>query len=342
MEAKIGSRFTTDARTKLEEVIPLDTPFMLFIDPSSACNFRCRFCPCGGGNRDQWAPDKKPTILSYELFRSIVDDACTFPAQIKTLRLYKEGEPLLNKRLPDMIRYARQSNVAKCIDFTSNGSLLTPDLNLALIDAGVDRINLSVESLTEEGYRTFSGVKIDLRKFLATLRHLYRNKQQCHLFLKIHASGLEGRSEEDFYAMFGDLCDEIAVEHTTPVWPGFDLGHVQKEFQQGIYGNPIRDIAVCPYIFYSLCVNSDGTVSACLMDWNHQLIVGDAKTSSVVDIWNNRTMHAMRVTNLEGKRREMPVCAECGQLPYAALDCLDDHREQLLERINDAWMKAHG
>ena len=32
-------------RHRLLEVVPLDTPYVMFIDPSSVCNFRCRFCP---------------------------------------------------------------------------------------------------------------------------------------------------------------------------------------------------------------------------------------------------------------------------------------------------------
>ena len=31
-------------RNKLEEVIPLDTPYSLAIDPSNVCNFKCEFC----------------------------------------------------------------------------------------------------------------------------------------------------------------------------------------------------------------------------------------------------------------------------------------------------------
>ena len=44
MKAQIKPRINQEGRTRLEEVIPLETPFVLFVDPSSACNFRCKFC----------------------------------------------------------------------------------------------------------------------------------------------------------------------------------------------------------------------------------------------------------------------------------------------------------
>ncbi|MBQ7477943.1 MAG: radical SAM protein, partial [Selenomonadaceae bacterium] len=217
-----GKRYLSN-RTKLETVIPLETPFLLFVDPSSACNFKCKFCPCGGGNREVWGKNKKPSIMTYELYRKIIDDLTEFPEKIKTLRLYKEGEPLLNKRLPDMIRYARAKDVVEKIDFTTNASLLTHDLGLAIADAGLDRINISVEAMDEEGYFSVSGVKINLSEYMENLRFFHQHKNGCHVFIKISDLGLGNHTEKDFYEMFGDLCDEIAVEHVTNVWPEFSV-----------------------------------------------------------------------------------------------------------------------
>ncbi len=332
MNANIGNRYGIEGRIKLQEVIPLDTPFTLFVDPSSVCNFSCTFCACSKANKANWSENKKTNIMSYELFRNIIDGACEFPGKIKTLRLYKEGEPLLNKRLPDMINYARKKNVANKIDFTTNGSLLNPDLNLALIDAGLTRINISIEAMDELGYKKNSGAIIDFKKFTSNIEHLYKHKQDCHIFIKISDLGLEGYSKDYFYSVFGDICDEIAVENVTPVWPGFDLLG-KTEFTKGIYGNQIREVDVCPYIFYSICINSDGSVSACLMDWNHGLIVGDVNTDSIVDIWNNSKIRKMQIDNLLGKRKEIGVCAQCGQMAYGTLDNIDKYIDELLEKI---------
>ena len=333
MNALKGNRFQIQDRVQLAEVIPLSTPYLLFIDPSSVCNFKCTFCPCGGGNKEWWDKEKKVNILSYSLYRNIIDQVAEFPDRVKTLRLYKEGEPLLNKRLPDMIYYARKKDVADKIDLTTNGSLLTEDLNFALIDAGIDRINISVEALDEEGYRTHAGVLFDVHKFKNTLKHLYKNKSKCYIMVKITDIGLGGYSEEEFYQSFGELCDEISVEHITPVWPDFDLKHVKKNFRKGLFGEDINDKDVCPYLFYSMCINSDGTVSSCFMDWNHKNLIGDCKKHSLMHIWNQSALNAMRWDHLSGRRENYPVCANCGQLSYAALDNLDPYREELLKKL---------
>ena len=334
MKAEISKRFNRKDRTDLAKVIPLDTPIVLFIDPSSLCNFRCNFCPCGINNKANWSENKKIGTMSYELFRKVIDDAAGFPHKIKTLRLYKEGEPLINKRFPDMINYARKKEIAKSIDFTTNGSLLTNDLSLALIDAGVDKIHISVESLTEKGYKDTSGVTLDMKGFMNNIEFLYAHKQRCRILIKISDYGLAGAAEKEVYALFGDMCDEIAVEHVAPVWPEFDLGAIQKEFKQGLHGNEVRECEVCPYIFYSVCVNSSGTVSSCLMDWNHRLIVGDVREESIVDIWNGARIQDMRVKNLHGKRSAIPACSKCGQMKFATIDNIDQAKEKLLKKLN--------
>ena len=47
-------------------------------------------------------------------------------------------------------------------------------------------------------------------------------------------------------------------------WYDFD-GPKQNE-EVGIYGQPIHEVDVCPYVFYSMSVNSDGAVSLCFLD----------------------------------------------------------------------------
>lgn len=334
----IGKRYTND-RTRLETVIPLETPYLVFLDPSSSCNFKCKFCPCGGANKEYWNEEKKVGILSYETARKAIDDLSDFPDKIKTLRLYKEGEPLLNKRLPDIINYARKKDVAAKIDFTTNGSLLTHDLGLAIADAGVDRINISVEALDDEGYFSVSGVRIDIKKYVDNIRFFYNHKNGCHVFVKISDLGLGNRSEDDFYNMFADICDEMAVERVSNVWPGFIVKEdLKKTDDYDIYGGEMssrEEVQVCPYLFYSICVNSDGSVSSCLMDWNHIQIIGNVNDNSLFDIWNGNELKKMRLDHLKLNRKIYPACEKCGQMKFAVLDNIDPYRETILKKFEE-------
>lgn len=92
-------------RSKLEDVLPLRTPYSLFIDPCNLCNFKCKFCAMQTTDEEL---DFKKQLMSMELYEKIVDDIASFPDKLKMLRISQHGEPLLHPELPEMIRYAKQ------------------------------------------------------------------------------------------------------------------------------------------------------------------------------------------------------------------------------------------
>ena len=89
MKAKIEPRINLNDRTPLETVIPLNTPFVIFVDPSSGCNFKCTYCPTGHLDLIK-KTGRYQGILKLDLFKKIIDDLNEFEKNIKVLRLYKE------------------------------------------------------------------------------------------------------------------------------------------------------------------------------------------------------------------------------------------------------------
>ena len=334
MKAIEGHRYFKE-RTALETVIPLATPFILYVDPSSACNLQCSFCPCGRAHDDLWSEEKKNSIgiMQMDLFRKIVDDCSGFPDKIKALRLYKEGEPLANPHFAEMVAYAKQSGYFVGIDTTTNGTLLNPKLNREIVKAGLTRINISVEGLSGKEYEEICGTKIDFEQFLMNIKDLYDNKGDCHIFIK---TIVENCSEEDeaakkkkYFELFGDICDEISFEHIAPCWPGFNKEFFSEEV--GVYGNKIQECVVCPRLFYILTINSDGAATRCIVDWNRQMLIGDVRDNTVPELWKMMDPH--RIEHLKGNRRKMIGCDECLEIETAAIDNIDAYRDELLKKF---------
>lgn len=338
MKAREGHRYYKE-RTKLETVIPLKTPFILYVDPASACNLQCEFCPCGGAHKDLWTAEKAESIgiMDFNLYKKIIDDCMEFPDNIKVLRLYKEGEPLLNPHFAEMISYAKATGKFNAIDTTTNGTLLNPELNRSIVKAGLSRIHISVEGLDAESYEKICHKKIDFDRFVSNIKDLYENKGDCHIFIKTITSEtdekINAENKQRFYDIFGDICDEITFEHIAPCWPGFD-----KEFYSdtGVYGNKIQQCEVCPRIFYILTINSDGAATQCIVDWNRRMLIGNVKEQSVVDLW--KAMRPCQLEHLRGNRRKMIGCDECLEIEVAALDNIDDYRTELLEKCEKEYL----
>ena len=339
MKAQVKPRINLEDRTPLESVIPLATPFVLFVDPSSACNFECVFCPTAYRELIK-GTGRFVGAMKLDLFKKIIDDLAEFDRPIRVLRMYKDGEPFLNKKLPDMVAYAKQSGRVQYIDTTTNGSLISPFYLGPVLMAGIDRINISVDGMDNAAYAKFTGAKFDFDSFVENVKWLYANRGNCEVVIKtLHE--LIPEQATKFYDTFGNYCDRIFVENFAPCWPDFDIeGLTGAKITWGLYGNEVQEVDVCAYIFYSMAINADGLVSSCFQDWQRKLLIGDARTQSVKSIWNSDAMNKLRLEHLEKKRRQLPVCGNCGQLTHCMPSNIDAHREVLLERFKSSLVSA--
>lgn len=334
MKAQIKPRIQLENRPKLETLIPLATPFIVFVDPASACNFKCVFCPTG--DHDLIAKTGRFVgAMKWDLFCKIVDDLEEFDQPIRVLRLYKDGEPFLNKHFAKMVAYAKRSGFVEHVDTTTNGSLITPERLGPVLEAGLDRINISVDGMNEEIYLQITKVKFDFAKFVENIKWLYANKGHCEIAIKTLGDFLTPEQKQEFFDTFGNYCDRIFIENYAPCWPEFDIeGHTGAHITEGLYGQPIHEVDVCPYIFYSFAVNADGLVSSCFQDWERKLVIGDVRKQSMRSIWNSDKMNALRLQHLEGKRKSLDLpCSNCGQVSHCMSDDIDPYREVLLEKL---------
>lgn len=272
-------------------------------------------------------------VMKFPLYKKIIDDLQEFSDPVKTIRLYGFGEPLLNKSFCDMVRYAKNSDKVLNVDTTTNASLLTKDLNSNLIDSGIDRINVSIEAIGTNNYRKFTNNdSVVFDDIVIGIEDLFKRKTNLTLFVKINGDYLTEDEKERFYTIFKPISDGCDIEHTMNCWPDFEVKDVNTKV--GIYGQPLEEVMVCPYIFYNFLIHADGHVSSCFLDWNKKMVIGDVKNESVKSLWNDKMLNKFRNDMLNMKRKEHPICKNCNQLIAGMPVKLDDHTEDILKRIN--------
>jgi GTP 3',8-cyclase len=111
----------------------------LRVSVTDRCNLRCTYCMPAEGLT--WLP--KTEILSYEEIARLVRLFHTLG--VRTIRL-TGGEPTVRRDLPDLVRLIRAAAPDVDVSMTTNG-LLLDELARPLKEAGLDRINVSVDSL---------------------------------------------------------------------------------------------------------------------------------------------------------------------------------------------------
>jgi MoaA/NifB/PqqE/SkfB family radical SAM enzyme len=121
------------------------SPQVVFIEVTNRCNLLCQTCPRTFFERE---PLK---TLTFDEFVQIAEQ---FPDMRRAL-LHGVGEPLLNKELPRIITYLKGRQVEVIIN--SNGTLLTPEWQAALVESGLDEYRCSIDGASPETYARIRG-----------------------------------------------------------------------------------------------------------------------------------------------------------------------------------------
>lgn len=111
----------------------------LRISVTDRCNFRCQYCMPAEGL--PWLP--KQDILRYEEITEIVRQLA--PLGLRRLRI-TGGEPTIRPELPTLVQQLREIPGIEDIALSTNGVRL-PAMAVALREAGLDRVNISADSL---------------------------------------------------------------------------------------------------------------------------------------------------------------------------------------------------
>jgi cyclic pyranopterin phosphate synthase len=158
----------------------------LRVSVTDRCNFRCQYCMPADGL--PWL--EREAILSFEEIERVVRVLAGMG--VTDLRL-TGGEPLVRRDFPRLVRMLARVPGIEDLSLTTNGYLLERDAD-ALVEAGVTRVNVSIDSLQKD--RFFQLTRRDsLPQVLRGLEAIARHERVWPV--KVNAVALRGFTEEE-------------------------------------------------------------------------------------------------------------------------------------------------
>lgn len=136
----------------------------LRISVTDRCNLRCTYCLPPDAARPVYL--ERSRLLTFEQITRVVR-ACA-ELGVHKVRL-TGGEPLLRRRMPDLIAAIAGVSGIDDVALTTNGSLLAAQAT-ALADAGLRRITVSLDSLDDQVFGRMNGVGAPVAAVLAGIR----------------------------------------------------------------------------------------------------------------------------------------------------------------------------
>jgi cyclic pyranopterin phosphate synthase len=140
----------------------------LRISVTDRCNFRCTYCMPKGVFNSKHRFLQRDKLLSFDEIERI---ARLFAGQgVKKIRL-TGGEPLVRPGMESLIERIAALPGIEDISLTTNGSLLSLDKARALKEAGLIRINISLDALDDASFMAINDVDFPVSRVLAAIEN---------------------------------------------------------------------------------------------------------------------------------------------------------------------------
>lgn len=167
------------------------------------CNFRCQYCMPA----DKFGPDfvflPKSALLTYEEIEHV--SRIFVKLGVEKIRL-TGGEPLLRKDLSILVEKLSKIEGLKDIGLTTNGVLLS-NFAYQLKDAGLKRVNVSLDSLNDELFGKINGKGVGTKPVLDGIKAA----QNAGLGVKINMVVKKGLNDSEIIPM-AEYCKDNGLQ----------------------------------------------------------------------------------------------------------------------------------
>lgn len=290
-------------------------PLAIAIEPTTACNLGCPECPSG---LKQFT---RPTgNLKQDFYKKVIDQVWkdTF-----YLTFYFQGEPYINPKFLDMVKYASQRKMYTTT--STNAHFLTEENAKKTIESGLDRLIISVDGTTQETYENYR-IGGKLEKVLKGTENIVKWKKAMksktpHIIFQFLVVKPNEHQIEDVYRLAKEYgVDEVKLktaqvydfENGNELIPDNDKYSRYRKLPNGKYEIKNSLENNCWKLWHSCVITWDGKVIPCCFDKDANHRLGELESKSFNDIWFSKKYNTFRKQLFKG-RDNIDICKNCSE-----------------------------
>jgi len=291
-------------------------PVSISFEPTTSCNLRCPECPSG------LRLFTRPTgMLKKDFFHQTIDDIYK---DLLYLIFYFQGEPFLNPDFLEMVKYAHDKGIYTAT--STNAHYLTDEKARQTVESGLDRLIISVDGTTQEIYQQYRRGG-NLEKVLAGAENIVKWKKELKSntpfvffqFLVVKPNEHQIEEIKELGKVIG--VDQVRFK-TAQVYdfvndPNQLIPTLEKysRYKKDKNGNVKVKNGLsnhCWKLWHSNVITWDGLVVPCCFDKDATHQLGNLKTQSFKETWNNENYRQFR-RELMQSRKNIDICANCSE-----------------------------
>lgn len=315
-------------------------PLNINVEVTTRCNLACTFCSHPSLTKEQTGD------LPLELFRKVVEDSRSLGG-IKAINLNGLGEPTLRKDLDEFISIGKMHGAEEVMFHTNGTQFASKQYIEALIDSGIDKIIVSVDSPDKNTYEAMRLIKGSWDSKANKYRDSKRGSSHDLLISNVRRLINIAKSKNNNYPVIRVTCvltdktypqmqefkefwinegadlityqdltwhDKIEKEgHKMNAWSTSELSPIESEYEK------LRDLPieikkkfVCPPLYQSAWIEFDGQVVPCSHpDARLHMVMGNVQDSTLNEIWQGEKYEELRKMHESGEWSRHPICGRC-------------------------------
>ncbi len=292
----------------------LGWPQAPIIEMTNACNLKCPLCPTA------MHMEREIGYMKEDDFKKVIDD---LKGRTDKVLLSFAGEPLLNKDIFKMVKYAEDSKIG--ITISTNTVIL--DRYIAdVFDSGLTELLVCLDGATKETQESYR-VGSDFDQVVANIKAVCAEKEKRGAVKpRITLQFIVMKQNEHEIERIKELAHEMGVDYLRIKNVGLGSGFSEEETQKMAEkyvpdnkrytryskdGDSIRikeSYKVCPWVRQTV-IMWNGDVSICCFDFNGEYIMGnmfsDGGLGKVLKSKRYKS-HRKRIIN-----RDLEICKDC-------------------------------
>lgn len=312
-----GQKFSKEELLQKLESYRSSEPVVYNIETTNACNMRCEMCPrttmmtrpietmqketfekvvnqLRPWTESEWSAWENFVLEKYEIDRNDVSENHFFLYVIpKVIVLHGYGDPLLDKNIPDYVDMMTKRGLKSY--FSCNPANINLERTIETFENGLDYVKYSVESVDDLRHKEVRGQQSNFSESYQKIVKLLDVKAQRNLKTTIVITMInlnKSWQQEEFQKVkdaFKGMDVYVYLKSQDQMWYEDNRQSTQS----------IHWLEFCQFPWSSMTIKSNGESVECVEDFNNEIILGDAKTQSLHDIWNGEKYKRFRLDHFD-------------------------------------------
>lgn len=254
-------------------------------------------------------------IMSADIFNFIIDSMIPYRSRVEKVDLFGLGEPLLDPHIFERIRYVKERGF-KNLAISTNADLLDAHKQNALLKTGIETLIFSIDGVNKETHENIRrGVVFE--RVIENCKSIIRMRNEHNYKTRFVIRFIRQPFNRNEWEPFRDFWHPKISPELNDLLIAYDVNTMGGEIQskKSLIGDNVDEaieMLPCHQVFDRLIILNSGIVPLCCEDTPHaKYMMGDAKETLPIDIFNGPEFQRMRRLHADHKKNTLTICREC-------------------------------